>query len=472
MARDTHYDDAQTVRVPLAFEKPLLPGTVAFAIHALSHRCVATAIFASRENNDEGGCSASDPTILLKVVLFAYSRGLMASRKIERACQEHITFRSLACGTGPDHSTSAACIASLKDEMIAIVSDILLGCLEQAVFGGPHLALDGLKLPSNAAKEGSGTCDDWTHKKAPLAAKVRQVVDQHEPADQAGEGSRAEARGSEPEEVHEQITRVEKPAVRRAAGLAAHAPQRGKRGNEPQGHVPENESANMPTAHGVLQGDNGHALGEAKDHVIVPAEAFGNGQDYGPGTPRLDGATDPLKAIGVPEEDWEGKLLRADSPSHSEATLQQGAQDKLDAYLPAPPVRQRDPRVATPARHKAPMAETFTVAACPYDQEHDGYICPQGKGLKLEARRPKIANRSYRRYEAEAADGGGCLLREQCLQPADTQRTHLAVLVETAPEPLAPQRIATIETPAARQIYGVRLAIVEPVVGHIRSQTR
>jgi hypothetical protein len=228
----------------------------------------------------------------------------------------------------------------------------------------------------------------------------------------------------------------------------------------------------MQTAHGVIQGYNGHALVDAKHQVMVSAEAFGNGQDYGPVAPVLDGTKDTFKSIGLPEEYLEGQLLSADSNYHSEAHLQKCAQEKLDAYIPDPHVRQRDPRVATQERHQAPIAEKFTLADFTYDQEHDWSICPQGKVLKREARRHKIENNIYRRYEADATDCGGCLLREQCLQHADTQRKHLAVLVEKAKETLSQQMIAKIDTPEARKIYSLRLAIVEPVFGNIRSQKR
>jgi len=49
---------------------------------------------------------------------------------------------------------------------------------------------------------------------------------------------------------------------------------------------------------------------------------------------------------------------------------------------------------------------------------------------------------------------------------------HLAVYGGPAKETLSQQMIAKIDTPEAREIYGVRLAIVEPVFGHIRAQKR
>ena len=42
------------------------------------------------------GSTAYPPAMLLKVVLFAYSQGIVSSRGIERACREHVTFIALS----------------------------------------------------------------------------------------------------------------------------------------------------------------------------------------------------------------------------------------------------------------------------------------------------------------------------------------------------------------------------------------
>jgi Transposase domain (DUF772) len=78
---------------------------------------------------------------LLNGVLFAYSRGIIASRKIERAGQENITFLALACGMVLDHSTIAAFISSMKDEIIAIFRDSLRVCMAQEFLGGTPLCI-------------------------------------------------------------------------------------------------------------------------------------------------------------------------------------------------------------------------------------------------------------------------------------------------------------------------------------------
>jgi hypothetical protein len=57
----------------------------------------------------------------------------MASRKIEQACREHMTFMALACGRLPDHSTIAAFVSSMTEDIVSLCRDILLVCEEQGV---------------------------------------------------------------------------------------------------------------------------------------------------------------------------------------------------------------------------------------------------------------------------------------------------------------------------------------------------
>ena len=56
---------------------------------------------AIRYCNDDPGAPAYDPAILLKIILYAYSRGITSSRKIEQCCKENIIFMALSCDTSP-----------------------------------------------------------------------------------------------------------------------------------------------------------------------------------------------------------------------------------------------------------------------------------------------------------------------------------------------------------------------------------
>ena len=72
----------------------------------------------------------------------------------------------------PDHSTIAAFVSSLKDELLPHFRDILLVCEQENLLGGTFFAVDGLKLPSNASKRWSGTVSDIGKKKEKIERKV------------------------------------------------------------------------------------------------------------------------------------------------------------------------------------------------------------------------------------------------------------------------------------------------------------
>jgi transposase len=147
MAKYKEYNYKQTVMFPISLEDQLIPNTLEFAIHTLVETRMDTSRFDEKYQNDETGRWACDPKILLKIVLFGYSRGLTSSRKLEKACRENITFMALACGQKPDHSAIAAFVSSMKDEILPLFRDVLLVCDERNLLGGSFFALDGGKLP-------------------------------------------------------------------------------------------------------------------------------------------------------------------------------------------------------------------------------------------------------------------------------------------------------------------------------------
>nr|WP_261883833.1 transposase [Vibrio pelagius] len=52
---------------------------------------------------------------MLKIIFYAYSLGMLSSRRIERACINNITFMCLSGDVRPHFTTIAAFIAKMKD---------------------------------------------------------------------------------------------------------------------------------------------------------------------------------------------------------------------------------------------------------------------------------------------------------------------------------------------------------------------
>ena len=188
MARYKHYDYDQMMMVPVSLEEQLIPGTLEYAIHHVVEERLDLRLFEDRYYNDETGRKAIDPKVLIKVVLFGYSRGLISSRSLERSCKENIIFMALSCGQTPDHSTIAAFVSSLDKEIESLFTKVLLVCDEEDLLGGTHFSLDGLKLSSNASKEWSGKFADLRKKQETLNRKVKEAVREHRALDKKERG--------------------------------------------------------------------------------------------------------------------------------------------------------------------------------------------------------------------------------------------------------------------------------------------
>jgi transposase len=82
-------------------------------------------VFHSRYDNDDVGAPAYDPAILLKAVLFAYSRGITSIRRIARACDENVVFVALGADSRPHFTAIADFISSMCSEIQSVFTDVL-----------------------------------------------------------------------------------------------------------------------------------------------------------------------------------------------------------------------------------------------------------------------------------------------------------------------------------------------------------
>ena len=467
MAKFKPLNENQLVMLPISLQDQLVPGTLEHTISQLVDQHVDLSVFDARYNNDESGATAIHPKILLKVILVAYSKGMISSRQIERACQENVIFIALSYGYAPDHSTIAQFISAMQVEVQSLFSNILVVCEEMGLLGGTHFSLDGVKLSANVSKEWSGTFDELKHKRDKLREKLQQVIAEHAQADQQPE--------VEIERQTKRERRFQVQVERLNEFLQTQEPKRGSEGKEIQSNVIDNESAKMPSSHGVVQGYNAQALVDSKHQVILGAEAFSS-QDHENLEPMLDGAKKNVAAIGKDETYFQGKQLTADSNYHSYDALVVCKDEKVDAYIPDIQFRKRDPRFADQARFQDgvhgrqrpdPKPSLFTASDFSFDPGKQVYRCPQGKELTCHARHQTNRYRTYDIYHARPEDCTACPWRTRCLSKPTTSRRYLSVPVQTQALNLIDEMKAKIDTEQGKRIYARRLGIVEPVFANI-----
>ena len=166
--------------------RQFLPGTFEHALNELLDHDIDLSDFDSRYRNDATGATAYPPAMLLRVILFAYSQGIVSSRGIERACREHVTFIALSGDSAPHFTTIAGFVSKLGEDITNIFTQVLFICDCQGLIGREMFAIDGVKLPSNASKARSGTRADFERQAGKLEAAVQGMLARHRAEDERG----------------------------------------------------------------------------------------------------------------------------------------------------------------------------------------------------------------------------------------------------------------------------------------------
>lgn len=482
MARYKHIDtNPRFLAVDLA--QQLLPGTFEHALHHLLEHAIDLSSFDARFRNDATGATAYPPALLLKVVLFAYSRGIVSSRAIERACQEHVTFIALCGDNAPHFTTIAHFVSTLGDDIARVFAAVVAICDAQGLIGREMFAIDGVKLPSNASKHRSGTRADFARQAAKLEAATTLMVQRHRATD---------ALPSEPDltvKAAQRLARLDRDATQLRAWLAAHpTDRRGPKGTLRQSNRTDHESAKMATGKGVIQGYTGVAAVDARHQIIVDAQAHGTGAEQAllvPVVSALQTVPGLLTATSV---------ITADAGYHSEANLQQLAMWQVDALIADSGMRQRDARFATQERHQQGLAVLHNKSGPPPPREATVYqphdftydaaartcVCPAGKSLYRKGSARVTNGYVSAQFQGALRDCLPWAHRAHCLRTPDTTKVrHVAFIHGKVPDsvraPTAENHSSRmrerLDTPAGRRAYGQRFATVEPVFGNLRFNT-
>ncbi|MGH9576988.1 MAG: transposase, partial [Terriglobales bacterium] len=421
--------------LPVVLDAQLMAGSFEYALDYLIDTEIDLSEIAKRYRNDETGAPAYDPAVLLKIVLLAYSRGVVSSRAIERLCRENVLFMAISGDSAPQFTTVAKFVRELGEEVSAIFSQVLLICDRQGLIGRQMFAIDGVKLPSNADKRRSGTHAELAHEAQRMEGAVAKMLEAHRARDERGETVEDEVANAR------RIERLSAEAGRIRRFLAANTERRSEKGAIRKSNVTDNDSAKMATSKGVIQGYTAVAAVDGKAQVIVAAQAHGSGSEQSVLLPMVE-MTKGLRT--------DQTIVTADAGYHSEANLQGLHDAGVPALLADGLMRRRDERFADQARYKAlpdPLYDKTTInkhssakfqpSDFVYDAANGTCICPAGKKLYSTGSACSTHGRMHHKFQGAKRDCVPCHLREQCLRyPERTQTRQVAFFYKNQHSPL------------------------------------
>ncbi|QPF73629.1 IS1182 family transposase [Roseateles sp. DAIF2] len=465
--------------LPVVLSEQLVPGSFAFALNLLVDEELDLSALDARFRNEEVGASAYDPRVLLKIVLLGYSRGLVSSRQLERACEHDIQFIAISGDSHPSHAQLAKFVSGLGPQIKALFHQVLLTCDAQGLIGRELFAIDGVKLPANASKERSGTHAELLHRARRLEKAAEKIVSLHQAQD-----SRTGTPGDEALQARRQqrVDALRREAQRTREFLRTTTPRRNRKGQELKTNITDPDSAKMATSKGVIQGYAAQAAVDARHQVIIAADITGSGSEQAMLLPMVEQAR--------PFADAQ-TLVTADAGYHSDVNVQALHAQGRPALIADTQMRQRDERFKDHAQHKAqpdplydkqatgqgkPSIKHFGPSDFRFDPKARTAICPAGQTLRSSGAIYQVGKGQRREdFKARPEDCQGCALRTQCLRhPERTAARKVSLFHARELDPNDPsQRMRrAIDSPQGRALYSRRIATVEPVFANLRHNKR
>lgn len=332
---------------------------------------------------DGKGQAAFEPSMMISLLLYAYSLGIRSSREIEKLCERDIGFKVVAANQVPDHCTISRFRKDSGPVLKDLFNQVLKLCKAAGLVKVGVVALDGSKVKANAALEANRT---YGH----IEQEVKKMLDEAEAKDAEEDRQYgADKRGDElPDDLADRTSRkarfaackkrLEQEAAEKAAEQQSKIEERKaeeaetgnkKRGRKPQepdptpspeakANVTDPESRIMKTKSGYVQGYNSQAV-VTEEQIVIAAEVTNQENDYDQLHPMIRTAQENLKAI-VPRKtpkietaltdagyasNTNFSLIKPKGPEFLIATQKDWKQRKEAAE--APPPRGRIPKHLT-----------------------------------------------------------------------------------------------------------------------------
>ena len=158
------------------------------------------AVFYSAYRADGHGRAAYDPSMMVGLVLYAYSTNERSARGIERHCRQDIAYRVITGNCVPDHATVARFIVRHQQRLAELFTSVLRLCARAGLVDAGIVAVDGTKITASASSDSNVDYDRI----------AREIIAEAIATDEAEDREHGEARGDElPPELQTEAGRRE-----------------------------------------------------------------------------------------------------------------------------------------------------------------------------------------------------------------------------------------------------------------------
>jgi len=321
--------------------------------------------------------------LLLKVWLYGYLNGIRHTRKLERACREHVSLLWLTGLHAPDHNTLWRFWCEQREALRQVFKRVVQFALKANLVEVVLHAVDGTKIAAQASKEALRSREGLEQMFSQLDSAVEEVMEEVEAAEATASGEYRL-----PPDWEDEARRREQ--VRELLGeLDASGRERI--------HPLEREARLMKTrGQGIAPAYNAQIVVDGGGGLIVAEEVTTDESDNRQLVAMMEAAQ---AVVGKAAEE-----TVADGGYYAPAELAKAAQRGYSVLVNEG--AQRAPAEGSPGSE-------FHASRFHYDPERDCCVCPRGVALAFEKQRPAREHRDELRvYRCHSY--GDCPVRWQC----------------------------------------------------------
>jgi transposase/TusA-related sulfurtransferase len=461
MARYKHTDveNGQRLLIDVNLREQLLPGTFEYMLNDLIGSKIEVSMFDRNYKNDRTGATAIPPAALIKLIIYGYIKGLNSSREIWWLARTNITAKALTGDMAVHFTTIADFIRNNGEKFQEVFAKVLAYCVELGLVGGETLAVDGLRLPSNASIEMSGTEEELGKKLELYRRMAEKHISKHRKRDERGEADK------ETERHYQERQKYLNRKIEKISGFLEDMEQKeGRQAKEVKSNVTDNESAMIRSSSGFLQGYIGIAVSDKQNQIIIGAEAVGSANEGEHLPVILDKTLSNMKEADVKTPEGKKLTVLMDNNYFSEENFRACQERGIEAISPDGQYRKRlgnkDER-------------RYQSGDFKYQEEGNYYECPNGKRLEYKRqRKAMLKGREWEEYQASATDCRTCPFNTRCIKTKKEISTlrrgrKLMIAKGSQGENLCNEMRKKLDTEEYQDKYACRIQIIEPVFANI-----
>jgi transposase len=376
---------------------------------------------------NDRGASRYHPRVLLAIWVWGFLVGVRASRKLEAACAEQLSFLWLTGQQRPDHNTLWRFYAAHRAGMRYLLTHTIQTAVRTGLVDLALQAVDGTKMAGNAAK-------DRTYD----AKGLDRLIERTEQAIADLEAQNATGGDDAPPRLPDEL--ATKTALLERVREAKRALAPGSRIN-----LTDREARLLKSRSGYVAGYNAQAVVSPTNEEIAGCRGMVITAADVPDAPSDHEQLVPMMEQAAAQTGQPAETTLADGGYHSGAVL--AATSGHCIVMPESQGRLDSPY------HR----DRFT-----YDAQHDTYTCPEGQVLTMRSTK-KNGERVYR---GVAAICRACPAFGRCTKEKRQGRS-----LEVGPyEDLLVAHRLWMRSEQAQRLYGRRKELVEPVFGIVKEQ--